>query len=164
MLEDLKKLETLDCKPPGATEQPTKASSAPMGFNSAVIKPETRLNKTENAGQHLKPPKCRFCGAERKREAKFGNWQFKCKCYSKAKFSELTNEDYEGCKPEQPNQNLMIITEIEGLMSQVNDKLVSIPIGSYIGSGERRKLMGQAAEEIDLFQKTTLFELRKAFE
>ena len=107
-------------------------------------------------------PKCRFCGADRKIEAEFGNWQFNCDCYSKAKFSELTNEDYEGCNPiEQPNQNLMIITEIEGLISQVNDKLVKLSDELSIPN---RAYLLRALEEIDLFQKTTLFELRKAFE
>lgn len=173
-------------------------------------------------------PKCRFCGADRKIEAKFGNWQFNCDCYSKAKFSELTNEDYEGCNPKQPasappttmgfnsavikpetrlnkiedaeqivkckgcgwsgaegernyesrcpkcnriiptelqpNQNLMIITEIEGLMSQVNEKLDNMKENTWMLSCHRPKLISQALEEIDLFQKTTLFDLRKAFE
>ena len=57
---------------------------------------------------------------------------------------------------EQPNKNLMIIKEIEGLMSQVNKKLKIMKCQLSIKT--------QALEEIDLFQKTTLFELRKAFE
>lgn len=56
---------------------------------------------------------------------------------------------------EQSNQNLMIIEEIEGLMSQVNEKLEKLPF-----SPDRC----HALEEIDLFQRTTLFELREAFE
>lgn len=65
-------------------------------------------------------------------------------------------------KIEQPNQNLMIIEEIEGLMSQVNEKLYQLeePWKYNYTTPEKSK----ALEEIDLFQKTTLFELRKTFE
>ena len=62
-------------------------------------------------------------------------------------------------KPEQPNQNLMIIEEIEGLMSQVNEKIRELPFNST-----NSPKISTALEEIDLFQKTTLFDLRKAFE
>jgi len=68
----------------------------------------------------------------------------------------------------------MIHEEIEGLMSQVNEKIEDLDVGVFGAvpidfdvSGkmnERARLKGQALEEIDLFQKTTLFELRKAFE
>ncbi|MCK5016940.1 MAG: hypothetical protein KAS32_07690 [Candidatus Peribacteraceae bacterium] len=127
MLEDLKKLESLDGKPPGAIEKPASALPAPMGLNSAVIKPETRINKTEDAEQPIKT----------------------------------------GCAipVDQPNQNLMIITEIEGLMSEVNERLDEIIITDKIPGDSVRKLRkSQALEEIDLFQKTTLFDLRKDFE
>ena len=64
--------------------------------------------------------------------------------------------------PEQPNQNLLIILEIECLISQVNKKLHQLPTdGMLKGQGTLR---GQALEEIDLFQKTTLHDLRKEFE
>ena len=69
-------------------------------------------------------------------------------------------------KPEQPNKNLMIIEEIEGLMSQVNEKLESLPTQEIpINKWNKQKhYKNQALEETDLFQKTTLFDLRKAFE
>ena len=71
-----------------------------------------------------------------------------------------------GQHPEQPNQNLMIIEEIEGLLSQVNDKLKKLDYRSVTSkmSLKRDKTRSQALEEIDLFQKTTLFDLRRAFE
>ena len=102
-------------------ECPANHSSAPMGFNSAVIKPETRANKAEVADQHL----------------------------------------------DQPNQNLMIIEEIEGLISQVNEKIGKLNISGnneMLINSKALNLAQMASEEIDLFQKTTLFELRKAFE
>ena len=71
-----------------------------------------------------------------------------------------------GDKCEQPNQNLMIIEEIEGLMSQVNEKIYALTTLSGDGriTVKRTKLKGKVLEEIDLFQKTTLFDLRKANE
>lgn len=65
-------------------------------------------------------------------------------------------------KIEQPNHNLMIITEIEGLMSQVNEKLEKLEVWHYVT--KQKPLRSQALEEIDIFQKTTLFELRRSFE
>lgn len=66
--------------------------------------------------------------------------------------------------PEQPNQNLMIIEEIEGLISQVNEKLLIVNITVPMDDSKQSKLIAQALEEIDLFQKTTLFKLRRDFE
>ena len=66
---------------------------------------------------------------------------------------------------EQPNKNLMIITEIEGLMSQVNEKIHKLTFSHNTSDiAKKQTLWSQAIEEIDLFQKTTLFELRRAFE
>ena len=69
-------------------------------------------------------------------------------------------------KAGQPNQNLMIIIEeIEGLMSQVNEKLNKIDVLlSQAQQSNAYTILSQSREEIDLFQKTTLFELRRAFE
>ena len=129
-MEDLKKLELLSYRPPGATKQSASTSPAAMGFNSAVIKPEMRANKVEDAGQHLQESLCRES------------------------------------EPEQPNKDLMIIEEIEGLMSQVNEEVEQLeaPIATDSTINKRLELKRQALEEIDLFQKTTLFKLRKAFE
>ena len=63
---------------------------------------------------------------------------------------------------EQPNQNLMIIKEIGGLLSQVNDKLYKLPETKIMKC--QLTLRGKALEEIDLFEKTTLYELQKEFE
>ena len=64
------------------------------------------------------------------------------------------------------NKNLMIIEEIESLMSQVNEEVEQLeaPIATDSTKNKRLELKRQALEEIDLFQKTTLFKLRKAFE
>ena len=119
--------------------KPASTSPAPMGFNSIVVKPEKRVNSSKVAGQ----PK--------------GNHSSAC---------ASLNHPYADCTcVEQPNQNLMIITEVEGLMSQVNEKLGNIVITQeLVGDSVRKLRRSQALEEIDLFQKTTLFELRKAFE
>ena len=122
---DKPEFETLSYR---SKECPAKPSSAPMGFNSIVIKPETRVNKAEDAGQHLQESLCRET------------------------------------EPDQPNQNLMIIEEIEGLFSQVNDKLYKLSGGQPVLMKCTVTITSKAIEEIDLFQKTTLFELRKAFE
>jgi len=61
--------------------------------------------------------------------------------------------------------NIKIIEEIEGKISQVYEKLNDLyqeQIG--LSRASSTKIAAQALEEIDLFQKTTLFELRKAFE
>ena len=189
-------LETLDYKPHGATEQPASAPPAPMGFNSAVIKPETRVNKTEVAEQPLEPLEfpemCKntklIIKACKQVVRSAGDYesdkmttpitvvqaceQLNCLLENiKNDNSNLpSREHHKDCEcgncPEQPNQNLMIITEIEGLMSQVNEKVFELQKMIYKGdkANQRYELISQALEEIDLFQKTTLFELRKAFE
>ena len=171
---DKPELETLSYR---NKECPAKPSSTPMGFNSVVVKPETRVNKIESAEQALTNQNnvCRHCGACRIVRPT-GEWQFTCRCYEDdTLYPPLDNYKPPKCvlpdenggvlaNPEQPNQNLMIIEEIEGLMSQVNEKVEnSLRIG---GNNKKEKivLLSQAVEEIDLFQKTTLFELRKAFE
>jgi len=63
-----------------------------------------------------------------------------------------------------PNKEIMIIDEIEGLISQVNDKLNKINTVFTTDNPKPWQAKDMAIEEIDLFQKTTLFELRKAFE
>ena len=111
----------------------TSTSPATLGFNSHVIKPETRVNKAEDASQHPDLCNCKDC-MPKSIEKQF----------------------------EQPNKNLMIITEIEGLISQVNEKLGKLE--EPWKYNYKTLVKSQAIEEIDIFQKTTLFELRKAFE
>ena len=66
---------------------------------------------------------------------------------------------------EQPN-HLMIIEEIEGLMTCVSNSIYKLDrqILTTANYQQPHKLIGQALEEIDIFQKTTLFELKKTFE
>ena len=65
---------------------------------------------------------------------------------------------------QQPNQNLMLVEEIKGLLSQVNDKLGKLNENTKFLSCHRNSLVLQALEEIDLHQRTTIHDLRKAFE
>lgn len=112
-------LETLGYKP-GDIHQKFPSTSFPLktcGKLTFDIKPEMRVNKTEDANEH--PAKA----------------------------------------------NIEIITEIEGLISKVNERMGDLyeeQIG--LSNSPNTKKVAQALEEIDLFQKTTLFELRKAFE
>ena len=136
-------IETLSYR---SEECPAKPSLKTLGFNSVVIKPETRVNKAEDA-------ECKTCvnGLVPKMEGDI---------------ILPDDEPCPDCSSEQPNKNLMIIEEIEGLISQVNEKLDSLPTQKTpINSWNKQKhYKNQALEEIDLFQKTTLFELRKVFE
>ena len=143
-------LETLDYKPkcesvtvksnegiPVTVHLPKQAVNAPpatLGFNSVVIKPETRVNKAED--QPLQESKMSLEEAE------------------------ATAQEYFKTS-EQPN--LKIILEIEWLISQVDENLYKLD-KQAIGSMKLKVLVRKALEEIDLFQKTTSFELRKAFE
>lgn len=138
---ELRTCECLDCqinygigKKP--IEKPASASRATLGFNSAVIKPEMRVNNKEVAEQILEQAN----KLEQPKECEH-NWL----------------DTINRTEPEQPN--LKIIEEIEGLISQVNEKLEKLE--AYYG---KSNVKNQALEEIGLFQKTTLFELRKAFE
>lgn len=162
-------LEPLDYKRNPEMPKPLKRGF--LGLNSAVIKPETRINNVEiDDKQPVEQPKydkCRYCGAGRIVRPS-GEWQFYCHCDEPDKRPNNKSEQpiKTGCAipAEQPNQDLMIITEIEGLMSQVNEKIISLPAGNFAKDFNKYATIGKALEEIDLFQKTTLFDLRKAFE
>lgn len=70
---------------------------------------------------------------------------------------------------EQPNKELLIAKTIQGLISAVNRELGELSLitaSKYleIDIKLRYSLITKALEEIDLFEKTTLFELQKAFE
>jgi hypothetical protein len=60
-----------------------------------------------------------------------------------------------------PNQQL--ITEIEDLMSQVNEKLIELPASNFAKDFNKYAAIGKALEEIDQL-KTTLRELKQVFE
>ena len=146
-------LETLSYR---KEECSTKPSSAPMGFNSAVIKPETRVNKAEDAEQPPKQSKDKNC--------KYAKSDM-TPCYLRdGKMALLAAGVCVGCshsvqyleQPEQPNQNLMIIEEIEGLISQANEKMYDLPI---------HPARSMAIEEIDILLRITVRkQLREAFE
>jgi hypothetical protein len=65
---------------------------------------------------------------------------------------------------EQPNTNAMIIKTIQGLMICVGDNLSKLNALIPMDDSNQSKLIAKAIEEIDLFEKTTLFELQKEFE
>ena len=64
---------------------------------------------------------------------------------------------------EQPSQELMIVKTVESLLSVVNHNLGKLD-KLAAGSTKHKVLVRKAFEEIDLFEKTTLFDLQKAFE
>ena len=77
------------------------------------------------------------------------------------------NHPYADCtckEIEQPNQELMIIKIIQDLMTVVNNNLSKLDEETQMLSCHRNVLVRRALEEIDLFERTTLFDLQKAFE
>lgn len=74
---------------------------------------------------------------------------------------ELETLDY---KPEQPNPNAMIIKKIQGLMTYVSNELDVLNRNTFMLPCQQPKLIAQALEDINTFEKTTLFDLQKAFE
>jgi len=77
---------------------------------------------------------------------------------------EIESLDYEPkvTKPvnNSPNETVMLIGKIQGLTSLITGKLYALE-----GTTDKQiATLSQAREEIDLFEKTTLFELQKAFE
>ena len=85
------------------------------------------------------------------------------KLLGEEKIREL-NEFIKTSRTEQPNQNLMIVKTIEGLIGVVNHNLGKLNENTKMLSCHRNSLILQALEEIDIFQKTTMHDLRKAFE
>jgi len=73
--------------------------------------------------------------------------------------------DY-SCKdniPEQPNTELLIVKMIQSLISAANRELSKLDELS-MGSTKRKVLIRQASEDMDRFEKTTLYDLQKEFE
>lgn len=80
------------------------------------------------------------------------------------------------CMPEsiekqfkQPNPNLKIVKTIQERMHVITNELEKLKIVGNGGSDNEGKLLqynikNQALEDVDLFERTTLFELQKAFE
>ena len=132
-------LETLDCKP-----KPTIAELEEIlerdGSGSIEIMPNGEIRTMEKCHN----PICAICNPE------------------------PTNTPEEAIDklfplPEQPN--LKIIEEIESLISQVNEKLDALVItDKEPGDSARKWRKNMALEEIDLFQKITLRELKQVFE
>lgn len=83
--------------------------------------------------------------------------------YVPCKYCEKSKE-YCDKIPEQPNKELMIVKTIQGLISAVNRELGELNESTKLLSCHRNSLILQALEDIDIFERTTLFELQKAFE
>ena len=73
------------------------------------------------------------------------------------------NEFIKAKNIEQPNKELMIIKTIQGLISQVNEKLGELDKITAPAT-KCKTLIGQALDDMDIFQRTKLAELQKAFE
>ena len=161
---DKPELETFGYKPGDKIKkhpypEPINVPLATMGFNSAVIKPETRANKAENASQPLAQPKCRLCN-DKKEIVRTFTGSIGLETAWRPKGSSTSREDETRACPdctctEQPNQNLMIIEEVEGLICQASEKVDNLPVHT---------LRNRLHKEINEIQTKTLFELRKAFE
>ena len=65
-------------------------------------------------------------------------------------------------EPEQPNQ--IIVKTIQSLMTVVNNNLEKLNESTKFLSCHRNSLVLKALEAIDLFERTDLFDLQKAFE
>lgn len=69
--------------------------------------------------------------------------------------------------PEQPNTNIIIVKTIQSLITLINNNLEKLREGitnQVPGDSCHKLRVLQALEEIDLFERTTLYELQKAFE
>ena len=163
-------LETLSYKP-----RRDKSGKVDHPY-SYLSKPETRANKAEDAEQILEPIEfpemdentkliINACKQVIQSADDYDN-DVMTTPITVVQACEQLNcvlEVIKANKPEQPNQNLMIIEEIGGLMSQVNEKLDILSRNTFMLC-QQPMLISVALKEIDLFQKTTLFDLRKAFE
>lgn len=109
------KCNCTDCNIPA--EQPASAPPTTLGFNSHVIKPETRVNKGESAQKGIidnygPVAKKRIKAGESNPEQLPGRLHTKgCEC---------------GNCPEQPNQNIMILEQAEGATKVVLELLKQI--------------------------------------
>ena len=158
--------------------KPPSAPRAAGGNNTPVIKPETRVTKAEDAEQPFKPIEFPEMCKDTKliikackqviQSAEDYETDTMTTPITVVQACEQLNyllEDIRNNKAgipacvkstEQPNQNLMIIEEIEGLMSQANEKMYDLPI---------HPVRSTAIEEIDILLRITIKkQLREAFE
>ena len=149
-------------------EQPASAPPATLGMNSHVIKPEHSECEHNWLDRGFIVEKCSKCGAlnttqdtiNKAEDAEQHIERHKIECVANMTGEENTCD----CGVNQPN--LKIIAEIEELLGKVSERLYELPVFTTTNStvNEPLRLRNQALEEIDIFQKTTLLELRKVFE
>lgn len=123
------------------TEQPTTS-------------PWEAVDKLEALSEQPKPLKRGFLGLNAN--------NIKLEQSLKQSSSLETIDSFATSGAEQPNTELLIVKTIQGLMTVVNDNLVKL---SEISEDmECKALVLKALEDIDLFEKTTLYELQKVVE
>ena len=140
---------------------PASAPPKTLGQNSHVIRPETKVNKAEDAGQPLSCPKCG------KTFPAFMKTEYNGHVKGCPNYYPLSCD-----KPEQPiktgvaipDPNQKIITEIEGLISQVKEKLLIMKITVPVSDKPESRAIFQARNEIAIYQNTALRELKQVFE
>lgn len=128
-----------------------------MHLDGAVLCPDCSASEPEQ-------PNCKTCGNADEScktiKRKYRSEDYPCDKYEPARATTLAETKVENSQPlEEPNPELMIVKTIQGLMCQVNSKF-----NELCATDERKALLHKALEEIDLFEKTTLYELQKAFE
>lgn len=181
---DKPEIETLSYKPKEGVNKPEQPKCETCGDTKQIYAehtgepygkecPDCQPEQPDNS-------KCRHCGACRiVRPA--GEWQFACKCNEDDKIyppeqpkdgihvpifipnqliESLPGREHDKtceCKkcPEQPNQQLMLIQTIQNLTTCISNSITKLP---------ESLLKDMALEEIDLFVKTTLYELQKEYE
>jgi hypothetical protein len=89
----------------------------------------------------------------------------KCNCVGCLEEAEATAQEHFKTSRQPTKSNIMIVELIEKYASLINLCLDSLVITDQEPGDSVRKLRrNQALEDNDLFQKTTLFELRRSFE
>ncbi|HDY88653.1 MAG TPA: hypothetical protein ENH82_11165 [bacterium] len=147
-----------DCEPcscgASITEQPGVPVLAANSEGKLLNEKELRA-LDEHIKQNYKPeqPECETCDGARN----VGGSGY---LDEQGNYIETETVDCPDCKP---NTNAMIVKTIQGLMTVVNNNLSKLDEETQMLSCHRNALVRKALEEIDLFEKTTLFDLQKAF-
>ena len=134
-------LETLSYKPASAPREAKEKTTLD-------IEPKTGAKNKESVCQP-EQPKCKTCEGSGKGKliGVKGGPNFFEPCPDCKKKSEP--------KPEQPNQQIMLIKTIQGLTTAILHDISKLP---------ESVLKAKAREEIGKFERTTLYELQKEYE
>lgn len=161
------------------TEQPTKSSSEVKRISNPVIKPETEVEKGQSVSQPFEQPICEHCQQvncqcravllkeNRPERPKCKTCKGTGQIFRKFTPSSMGEDEVRPCPDciEQPNTELLIVKTIQGLTTCINNDLEKLAVlTADMPMNECKLLIIQALANIDSFEKTTLFELQKAFE